>query len=121
MRRLTIAEMARETGLSAHTLRYYERVGLLHAIARADSGHRRYGEADVAWVAFLHKLRSTGMPIREMQAYAALVRQGGETSDERQALLTAHRARVVQQIADLTENLAQIEWKIARYQKGEFK
>lgn len=62
----SISQMAEACGLSAHTLRYYERVGLLRAIARATSGHRCFSSSDLAWVAFLMRLRATGMPIRAM-------------------------------------------------------
>lgn len=76
---LTIQEVAERTALSPHTLRYYERVGLLEAPDRAASGHRRYGEGDLEWLTLLKRLRATGMPIREMRRYAELVRQGDES------------------------------------------
>ena len=96
-------------------------MGLISAIPRAESGHRRYREADVGWVDFLHKLRATGMPIREMSVYADLMRQGPGTVDARQKLLEDHRDRVAAQLAELGANLRVIEYKIDRYQKGEFR
>lgn len=60
---LTIQQVAAATGLTEHTLRYYERIGLIHPIVRAGSGHRRYCERDIWWIEFLMKLRNTGMSI----------------------------------------------------------
>jgi DNA-binding transcriptional MerR regulator len=72
---LTIAEAAERTGLTRHTLRYYERDGLMLGVGRAGSGHRRYSERDLGWIELITKLRATGMPIREVRRYAELVRR----------------------------------------------
>ena len=115
-RTLTIAEAAAATGLSPHTLRYYERDGLLlDAVERASSGHRRYTERDLGWIHLLTRLRATGMPIREIREYADLVRQGEGTEPERMALLQAHRDAVRAQLAEVQEHLAAIEMKIDVY------
>ncbi|NJL86204.1 MAG: MerR family transcriptional regulator [Leptolyngbyaceae cyanobacterium SM1_1_3] len=117
---LTIQQVAAATGLSVHTLRYYERCGLIASIDRAASGHRRYAADDIRWIEFLTKLRLTGMPIRQMQQYAALVRQHPDAAfGERRQLLIAHRQAVLQQIRQLEENLAVIYWKIQHYSKLE--
>lgn len=116
---LTIQEVAERTGLSAHTLRYYERIGLIQPIDRADSGHRRYSEKDVGWIEFLKKLRSTGMPIREMKEYADLMWDGDHTAGARRRLLEAHGERMRAQIAELNDCLDCIEWKIAHYKEFE--
>ena len=76
---LSIQQVAVVTQLSTHTLRYYERIGLLAPIERASSGHRRYSSQDIAWINFLSRLRTTGMPIREMQQFAELRREGNRT------------------------------------------
>src|SRR5258705_13758185 len=86
---LSIQQAAEVTGLSAHTLRYYERVGLLDRVGRAESGRRRYVAADLAWVALLMWLRATGMPIRQMQEFAALRRRGPAPARERRPFLVA--------------------------------
>ncbi|TQF68845.1 MerR family transcriptional regulator [Rhodococcus spelaei] len=113
---MTIAEVAARTGLTAHTLRYYERDGLmLGEIGRASSGHRRYTAFDVAWIELVTKLRSTGMPIREIQRYAELVRAGDGTESDRLDLLRAHRARVLTQLAEVTDHLAAVDVKIGVY------
>ncbi|HML24840.1 MAG TPA: MerR family transcriptional regulator [Aggregatilinea sp.] len=116
---LSIQEMADRTGLTAHTLRYYERIGLIQPVDRASSGHRRYSEEDVSWVEFLKRLRSTGMPIREMQSYAGLLWQGDQTVERRRKLLERHRARVMQKIQELTEYLTVLDWKINHYKEVE--
>ena len=90
-RTLSIAEVAHSSGLSAHTLRYYERTGLLEPVIRDGSGHRRYREVDLERISFLTRLRATGMPIREVRRYAELMKAGEATNDERLALLEAHR------------------------------
>jgi DNA-binding transcriptional MerR regulator len=114
---LSIAEMAEATGLTTHTLRYYEREGLmLTAIDRASSTHRRYSTADIGWVTFLTKLRSTGMPIRDMKQYVELVRTGDTTTRDRLELLVAHRERVLAQLDEVTASLAAIDRKITSYE-----
>ena len=110
----TIAEVADKTGVSAHTLRYYERIGLLD-VGRQASGHRRFIGHDVDRVVFIGRLRATAMPIREIQRYFALVAAGPATEDERLALLQAHRAAVRARLRELEVALGAIEHKIARY------
>lgn len=117
MAALTISDAAREAGLSAHTLRYYERAGLLRPVARAGSGHRRYDEQDLAWIDFLTKLRSTGMPIRQVRRYAELVWAGPETEPERLALLEAHRDQVRAQLEHTERCLERIDRKIDLYRE----
>src|SRR5689334_11482192 len=109
---LTIQEVAQITGLSEYTLRYYERVGLLDPIDRANSGHRRYGAADLEWLQFLIFLRATGMSIRQMQECAELKRGGDATRRERLAFLEAHRQGMQEQRRKLEEYLANIDKKI---------
>jgi DNA-binding transcriptional MerR regulator len=113
--KFTIQQVADHTGLSVHTLRYYERIGLISQVDRASNGHRRYSEYDVGWIGFLMKLRATGMPIAKMQRYADLQRQGAATRYERLALLKAHRSKVKQRIEELGHHLAVIESKIGHY------
>lgn len=113
---LTIAEAATRTGLTVHTLRYYERDGLLlREVERSTTGHRRYTEGDLAWIVMLTRLRATGMPIREVSRYAALVRAGEGNEAERLDLLQHHRAAVLAQLAEVTEHLGAIDRKIGIY------
>lgn len=112
---LTIADAAERTGLTPHTLRYYERDGLMLGVARAGSGHRRYTARDLGWIELITKLRATGMPIREIRRYAQLVREGGDNERERLNLLVAHRERVRRNIEEVTAHLAAIDRKIDYY------
>jgi DNA-binding transcriptional MerR regulator len=114
---LTISDAARASGVSAHTLRYYERAGLLDPVDRAASGHRRYAEEDLARIHFLTKLRATGMPIRQIREYAELIRAGDDSHEARLALLEAHREAVRAQLAETERNLELIEWKIDYYRE----
>ncbi len=115
--RLTIQEVAQATGLSAHTLRYYERVGLIHPIDREQNTHRRYTEDDVGWIDFLTKLRATGMSIKDMQKYAELQRRGDETLPERVEMLKSLRDKVEAHMDELNEHLKLIYYKIEIYQQ----
>lgn len=112
---LSIAEMAERTGVTAHTLRYYERIGLLDGVARDASGYRAYSTGDYGRVVFLTRLRMTGMPIRELLRYVELVGAGDATVDERLAMLVAHRESVRAQLAELQFALDTIDFKIASY------
>lgn len=118
---LTIQQVAAATGLSVHTLRYYERCHLIAPINRAANGHRRYSARDIRWIEFLNRLRLTGMPIRQMQEYATLMREYPDSFQQRRQLLTAHREVVAEQIQQLQENLAIIDWKIQHYSELEAK
>jgi DNA-binding transcriptional MerR regulator len=112
---MTIQEAAQRSGLSAHTLRYYERIGLIHAVRRNGAGHREYAEQDLQWLEFLTKLRTTGMPIADMCRYAELRRVGPHTADERRAMLERHRDRVRARIAELSRDLEVLDYKIEMY------
>jgi DNA-binding transcriptional MerR regulator len=113
---LTIAEAAERTGVSTHTLRYYERIGALREPPeRAPSGHRRYTERDLSWIELLTRLRATGMPIATMLRYAELARKGTGTAAERKALLLAHRAEVAARAEQLHQDLELIDYKIKVY------
>ncbi|MFH8410797.1 MerR family transcriptional regulator [Streptomyces sp. NPDC018019] len=113
---VTTAEAARRTGVSVHTLRYYERAGLVVSpIDRTSGGRRRYGELDLKWVVICTKLRATGMPIRGIRRYAELVAAGPGNEAERLALMEAHRADVPAKQAETQQNLKLIERKIAIY------
>jgi DNA-binding transcriptional MerR regulator len=114
---LTIQQVAKATGLSVHTLRYYERIGLIHPIGRAENTHRRYSAGDVGWIEFLIKLHATGMSIQQMQAYARLQRQGDETLPERLDMLKDHRRQVEERIQTLQHHLEIIHYKIGVYQE----
>jgi DNA-binding transcriptional MerR regulator len=112
---LTVSEAAARFGLTAHTLRWYEQVGLVDPVSRDGAGRRRYTGTDLRRLEFLTRLRTTGMPVREMLRYVQLVRSGAQTAAERRALLEAHRRRVLARIADLQVDLDVINHKIDMY------
>jgi DNA-binding transcriptional MerR regulator len=114
---LSIAEAARDRRLSPHTLRYYERAGLLDAVSRDGGGRRRYTEADLDRVLFLQRMRRTGMPIRVLRQYVALVGEGPATAARRLEMLEDHRAGVLLRLEELQDALAALDYKIARYRE----
>ena len=113
---LSIAEAARRAGVSVHTLRYYERAGLVvTAVDRTAGGRRRYQQLDLDWITVCTRLRATGMPIRTIRRYAQLVSAGHGNEQERLALMETHRAEVTAKLAELQENLKLIDHKINVY------
>ena len=113
---MSIAAAARHTGVSVHTLRYYERAGLVvTTVDRTASGRRRYRQLDLDWITVCTRLRATGMSIRTIRRYAQLVAAGRGNEQDRLALLEAHRAEVTARLARLHENLEMIDHKIEVY------
>ena len=113
---VTIAEAARRTGVSVHTLRYYERAGLVVSpVDRTAGGRRRYRGLDLKWIVICTKLRATGMPIKGIRQYADLVAAGPGNEKERLALLESHRADVLARLTEIQENLKIIDHKIDVY------
>lgn len=111
---MSIADVAEQLHVSPHTLRYYERAGLI-TVGRDASGHRRYDPADVTRLVFLTRMRLSGMPMRDLQHYVALVDAGEATVPERLDMLLEHRDTVRRRIRALTLSLAATEYKIATY------
>jgi len=113
---LSIAGAAGRTGVSVHTLRYYERAGLVVTpVDRTAGGRRRYQRLDLEWITVCTKLRATGMPIKTIRRYAQLVAAGRGNEQERLALMEAHRADVSAKLAEVQENLKLIDHKIDVY------
>jgi DNA-binding transcriptional MerR regulator len=110
---LSIQQVAQQTGLSIDTLRYYERIGLIEPVHRAASGHRRYSQTDLNWIALLIDLRETGMPLARMIHFAQLRRQGAATAAERLLILEEHQQFLEQQIQKLERHKAALQQKIA--------
>lgn len=116
---LTIQQVAQATGVSKHTLRYYERIGLILDVARSRSGHRHYSPQDIEWISFLKHLKETGMPLAQMQKFAELRRLGESTAKQRREMLQAHREVVEKQIAVLNDCLSVVDSKIERHRRLE--
>jgi DNA-binding transcriptional MerR regulator len=111
---LGISEVAEITGITAHTLRYYERIGLVDA-GRDAAGRRIYDRDALGRIAFVTWLRLSGMPIASVSRYLELVKAGPHTQDERLALLLEQRAAIVAQLRDLQGALAVVDYKITTY------
>lgn len=112
--RLSVADAASLTGLSAHTLRYYEQEGLVRP-ARNSSGYREYSEADLRRLVFLTRMRTSGMTMQDLRRYVSLAEQGPATEPERRAIMVQQRDRIRQQIRELTLALETTEYKIVAY------
>jgi DNA-binding transcriptional MerR regulator len=112
----TIQEAAEEMELSIHTLRYYEKIGLLHPIQRSENGRRVYTEEDLGWVYWLKLLRESGMTIRVMKRYVEITRAGDHTINERCAILEEHRNHLRAHINKLEGFLGRLEQKVEFYQ-----
>jgi DNA-binding transcriptional MerR regulator len=116
---LGIGDVARETGLSVHALRFYEREGLLLSehVARGAGGHRRYTPQEVYWLRICTKLRASGMPLADIRRYAQLVREGPGNEEQRLELLREHQRRVEHQLAELEDCLRTITRKVGVYEQ----
>lgn len=113
---MRIQAFAELTGLTAHTLRYYEKLGLL-VPGRNAAGHRDYRQSDIDWAAFIRRLKATDMPLEEIQRYAALRSQGESTAAERRALLAEHAERLERRLAEQVIHLERLKEKMAWYDR----
>lgn len=113
---MNVQEFASRTGISPHTVRYYEKIGLLPDVRRTASGHRDFSDSDILWMAFITRLKNTGMPLADILAYATLRSQGATTLSARQQMLDVHAQRLASQIQLQQEHYAQLQEKIRWYQ-----
>lgn len=113
---MRIAEVAQQFDISADTLRYYERIGLLRPVARNASGIREYGESDLARIEFIKCLRGAGVSIEALTAYMRLFDEGDGTLAERKAILEQQRGLIQQRIDEMQAGLARLDYKIAHYE-----
>lgn len=112
-----IGEVAAEIGMSAHTLRYYDKMGLLPHLGRDENGVRTFSDADMAWLDFIRHLRETGMPIAEIKRYVELTAEGESTYQERLDLLLAHRCYVAARLQEWQHCAEVIDRKIEMYRE----
>lgn len=112
---LFISDISKKTGLSIHTLRYYEQIGLLKNIHRNQSGRRVYTKLDLEWLEWVKRLKSTGMPLEKMQDFARFRLQGEQTLKQRQDLLIAHSFQLKQEIQRLQQEQSIVDYKIEAY------
>jgi DNA-binding transcriptional MerR regulator len=112
---MRIGDLAKRTGLTADTIRYYERIKLLPRASRGSSRQRQYDASILPWIEFLGRLKTTGMPIRDMVRYTELRAKGAATEAERKEILVQHRRRVRVHVAALQAYLSALDAKIAGY------
>ncbi len=108
----SIQEVCRKTGLTAHTLRYYEKEGLLTGVARSTGGFRQYSDEDMEWLGLICCLKNTGMPLQEIARFVQLAHQGDRTLEERVELLKEHREKLISRMEEMQKYLEKITWKV---------
>ncbi|EHJ01921.1 MULTISPECIES: MerR family transcriptional regulator [unclassified Clostridium] len=111
----SIAEVSEKTHLTPHTLRYYEKEGLLPFVERSDSGNRNFKEEDLEMLELICCLKNTGMPLKKIKDYIQLCIQGNSTVEIRREIFLKHREDVLNQMAELQKNLDKINCKIDHY------
>ncbi len=116
---MTITEVSKKYDLSADTLRYYERIGLIPPVKRTKSGVRDYDEASCAWIELAKCMRSAGIPIEALIEYCALAQQGDETISVRKELLTEERKKLHEKMDEMQKTLERLNYKIDIYEKAE--
>lgn len=115
---MTIAEVSKKYGLSADTLRYYERIGLIPPVPRTKGGVRDYGEESCGWIQLMKCMRAAGVQIEALIEYVDLFQQGDATLDARKALLVEQRDQLVSRMAEMQASLDLLNQKIDRYEQG---
>lgn len=113
----TIKQAAEITGLSAHTLRYYDREGLIPLLNRTPSGIRKYTDTDINWLQLICCLKRSGMSIEKIKEFMLLCLKGKTTCEARHQLLTEHRELILKQLKELKESLEIVDFKLAHYQE----
>ena len=108
----SIQEVSNKTGLTAHTLRYYEKEGLLSGVERTQGGFRQYTDEDLERLGLICCLKNTGMSIQEIARFVQLTHEGDHTLEERVELLRAHRERVLERMAEMQKHLDKVTWKL---------
>lgn len=115
---MTIAEVSRKYDISADTLRYYERIGLIPPVPRTRGGLRDYGEESCGWIQLMKCMRAAGVQIEALIEYVDLFQQGDATLDARKALLVEQRDQLVSRMAEMQASLDLLNHKIDRYEQG---
>lgn len=112
---MTIKEMAELVGISADTLRYYERIGVIPSVTRTVHGVRDYDEIHLEWIQSILKLKASGMTLEMIIEYVRLANVGDSTIEARKQLLEEEQERITAKIEELQDRLATINLKIADY------
>lgn len=115
---MKIAQVSEKYDISADTLRYYERIGLLPSVNRTDSGIRDFNELDIRRVEFIRCMRSAGLPIDVLIDYMELVQQGDTTIEARKEILVTQREQLASRMAEMQETLNLLDYKISVYENA---
>ena len=115
---MTIAEVCKKYDISADTLRYYERIGLIPRVPRTPGGVRDYDEESCGWIELMKCMRKAGVGIEALIEYVALFKQGDETIEARKHILIEQRNRLEERMADIQRSLETLNMKIERYEQG---
>ena len=108
----SIQEACEKTGLTAHTLRFYEKEGLLTNVGRSAGGFRQYSDEDMEWLGLICCLKNTGMPLQEIARFVQLAHEGDHTLEERVELLKDHRKKLIERMEEMQRYLDKITWKV---------
>lgn len=115
---MNVSAFSKLTGLSPHTVRYYDKIGLFDDVHRRANGHRSFAEKDVLWLAFIQRLKDTGMPLSKILEYAQLRKRGSDTLHVRQKMLIDHASELKHKIASQQAHLEKLDEKVAIYQSA---
>lgn len=115
---MTIAEVSKKFDISADTLRYYERIGLIPPVPRTKSGIRNYDETSCGWIELMKCMRKAGVQIEALIEYVALYQEGDTTIDARKTILMEQRDQLQERIFDMQTSLERLNDKIDRYEQG---
>ena len=115
---MTIKEVCEKYDITADTLRYYERVGVIPTVSRTKGGIRNYTEEDIAWVENAICMRSAGVPVEMLIEYVKLFQEGDSTFNARRDLLAEARSDIQKQLDRITETARLLDYKISRYDEA---
>lgn len=115
---MTISKVAKKYNLSADTIRYYERIGLIPRVNRNASGIRNFTENDCGWVEFIKCMRGAGLPIEALIDYVALFQQGDRTVEARKSILVEQRDVLIERMKEMQSTLERLNLKIEHYEEG---
>lgn len=111
----SIGQVAKKVGLTAHTLRYYEKEGLMPFVRKSGSGLRVYAETDIEWLMLIECLKGTGMPLKDIKQYIDWIQEGDATLEKRREMFIKQKVKLEQQMQQLKEYMAKINYKIDYY------
>lgn len=116
---MTISEVSKKYNITADTIRYYEKEGLIPTVPRNKNGIRDFDENSCGWIEFIKCMRSAGLEIETLKRYVSLFRQGTKTVKERKILLEEQREKLLKKHEDIKATLDRLNYKIEKYEEIE--